>query len=213
MNSTINPRASRDATGSTESRVSLATVLCASLLLLGGCSSEEGTEPQAPRNLDRAKGKATMATVKGHAEEALEQRIASLIESIDDDWDVLHSDYTPAVRRLIKIGPPAIEPLLELMLVDNSFTRTHAQRALAGIVKTMLGYEYGKGWPEGIREGNERFLRLWRALGDLHEDAPSEERQKSVRKWREWLDQGAPIDFPVEGPASDSSAIEVPDSP
>ena len=59
-----------------------------------------------------------------NAEDNLQtQKISELISKIDDHFDLLHSDFTPAVHQLIKIGIPALEQTLPLILVESETTR------------------------------------------------------------------------------------------
>jgi hypothetical protein len=115
----------------------------------------------------------------------LKTKVASLIKVIDNDPDELHFDYTPTVHDLIKVGRPAIGPLLDVMLEDPSAKRLHAQRAIEGITMQMNGFRFGRGWDDPT--GEARWLELWKSLGSLRYDASPDERSKSVAKWRTWL--------------------------
>jgi hypothetical protein len=116
------------------------------------------------------------------------EEVRNLIERIDEDPDELHLDYTPAVHQLIAIGEAALEPALELMLSEDEMTRLHAQRVIEGVILTMLGFVFGRGWKEGNSHENEaRFRNLWSSLGDLDFEGTDEQRKHAVGLWRYWL--------------------------
>ena len=117
--------------------------------------------------------------------DATAERVKTLLARINDDHDILHADYTPAVRELRKIGEPALAPTLELMLSEDLHTRMRAQRVLEGVTMAQHGFVVGQGWKED--GGEERFRKFWFELGDLDYDAPSEKRAASVALWKKWL--------------------------
>jgi hypothetical protein len=119
--------------------------------------------------------------------DATEARIARLIETIDDDPDELHFDYTPAVGKLIKVGRPAIRALVDIMLEEPLIRRRRAQRAIEGITMEMMGFRFGQGWDKP--ESEHRWKKFWDSLDHLRSEASIDERRKSVDKWREWLDR------------------------
>ncbi|MCE9548220.1 MAG: hypothetical protein K8T25_22335 [Planctomycetia bacterium] len=114
--------------------------------------------------------------------------INKLIAAIDKDPDWLHSDYTPAVHELTKIGWPAIEPLLDVLLTTNEETRMRAQRALEGITMEQYGFRRGRGWNDP--RGEDRFRQFWKSLGDYNYNAGENDRRASIAKWRAWLAAG-----------------------
>jgi len=114
----------------------------------------------------------------------MESETQSLIRTINDDADILHSDYTPSVNRLIEIGMPSVDPVLELMLSDDEETRVHAQRVLTDITARQHGFTPGRGW--SVRQQHE-WRDFWIQLGALNWNDPIEKRRESVRLWREWL--------------------------
>jgi hypothetical protein len=118
-------------------------------------------------------------------EPQMKDEIAKLIAKIDDDPDILHTDYTPAVHKLIKIGKPAIDPVLDLMLASDKLTRLRAQRVLEGITMKTFGFVVGQGWTKD--KGEMMFKEFWTKLGDLNWEADAEMRKNAVKKWREWL--------------------------
>jgi len=115
----------------------------------------------------------------------LKNEIDRLARMINADPDKLHSDYTPAVHRLIEIGDSALQSALDLVLSDDEMTRLRAQRVLEGVTMRMHGFQFGQGWASA--QGSADWERLWNSLGDLDYKAPLESRLQSVKWWREWL--------------------------
>jgi hypothetical protein len=116
-----------------------------------------------------------------------QELIDLLIRSINDKPDKLHGDYTPSVHQLIEIGAPALKQVLELMLSDVEDTRLRAQRVIEGITMAMYGFRMGHGWQN--EQGPEQWQMFWNSLGELNYDTPIEDRSKSLRKWKQWLEQ------------------------
>ena len=121
-----------------------------------------------------------------------QERISILIATLNERPDLLHSDYTPAVHELIKIGQPAIEPLLDVMLDANEGTRKRAERALDGITSKMHGFRAGQGWNDPHGEG--RFRKFWKSLGSYNWDDSEQSRRTSIAKWRDWVASGSTLD-------------------
>ena len=73
------------------------------------------------------------------AGDSMKRQIEQLVNRINEKPDVLHSDYTPAVHQLIKIGLPALKNgVLELLLSNDDRTRMRAQRVLEEIALAKL---------------------------------------------------------------------------
>lgn len=107
------------------------------------------------------------------------------MQRIDVDPDKLHKDYTPAVHRLIEIGEPALNAVLELMAAEDELTRLRAQRVIEGVTMRMNGFDSAQGWSS--RQQSDEWRRLWSLLGSLDYKAPLESRVESVKRWKEWL--------------------------
>lgn len=135
-------------------------------LLFVGCGPSEPEPPQPAR-------------------QPIDPKVAELFARLDENPDILHADYTPAVHELIAIGRPTIAPALDLMLSDNEFTRMHAQRVIEGVTLREHRFVFGQGWtrPTGAAE----WKQFWTRLGDLNDRASAEARRASVAKWRVWL--------------------------
>jgi hypothetical protein len=116
---------------------------------------------------------------------SVDPRVAALFARLNDDPDHLHSDYTPAVHELIRVGRPAIPPALDLMLSEHRSTRLRAQRVLEGVVLIEHGFVFGHGWTRP--DGEDAFRAFWKRLGDLGWDDSTEARRDSIDKWRVWL--------------------------
>ncbi|HYG51339.1 MAG TPA: leucine-rich repeat domain-containing protein [Flavobacteriales bacterium] len=72
--------------------------------------------------------------------------IKKLVLTIDEDADLLHSDFTPGVYKLGQMGTTAMEAVLPLLQSKNEMTRLHAHRVLELNVYVYYGYIIGKGF-------------------------------------------------------------------
>jgi hypothetical protein len=117
----------------------------------------------------------------------MDAEIIELVRAIDDAPDKAHSDYTPAVHRLIEIGEPALPAVLPLLLGDDEVTRLRAQRVLEGVTMALCGFRPGHGWHDG--KGEDEWRALWRRLGDLDWQASPARREAAVHKWRRWSEE------------------------
>jgi hypothetical protein len=117
--------------------------------------------------------------------DATVERVKTLLARINDDPDILHADYTPAVHELVQVGEPALAPTLELMLSDDRHTRMRAQRVLEGVTLVQHGFVFGQGWKED--QGEKRHRKFWSELGKLDYDAPPDKRAAGVAMWKKWL--------------------------
>jgi hypothetical protein len=124
------------------------------------------------------------------------EKIARLVNKIDENPDLLHADITPAAEDLIDIGPDAIPVVLPLVLSEDPMTRLHASRVLYGVTAKMHGFVVGRGWPSDSRE--QACRALWASLGDFDWDAPEDRRAASVKRWEQWFRSGHRIEEPRE---------------
>ena len=118
-------------------------------------------------------------------------QIEVLIARINDAPDLLHSDYTPAVHDLIRIGQRALPHVLTLMESDDKETRMRAIHVLEIVTMKKHGFMWGQGWK--TTNGEREWSRFWKSLGDLRFDAPLENRKRSVQLWREWLERRSAV--------------------
>jgi hypothetical protein len=114
------------------------------------------------------------------------ERIAQLIATIDESPDPFHSESTPSVLQLIRIGWPALRPTLQLVLSKSEFTREHALNVISTVSAEMQGWLPGQGWPPGDAE--KVFLEFWHKHGDLDSEASETNRRRAVELWNHWLD-------------------------
>ena len=119
-------------------------------------------------------------------------RVQELLAKLDDDPDILHADYTPAVWELIEIGEPVIEPTLPYLLSENETTRLHAERVIEGVMRRMYGFVAGKGWtrPGGEQEFRQLSNTLWdfeaRGGKSVYE-SPVRDRLAYILRVKRWL--------------------------
>lgn len=104
------------------------------------------------------------------------------LRTLNDGEDMLHLDYTPAVRCLTEIGQPALDPLLPYLLRDDEITRLRAQRAVEGI--TIRLFQVNN---ENQAEVEARWRKWWKEMGYSY-DADPETRQAGVAKIRAWIE-------------------------
>jgi hypothetical protein len=108
-----------------------------------------------------------------------------LVATINEDPNVLHSEFTPSVDRLIDLGEGAIPPMLDMMVKGGAVSRRHAQTVLAGVTMRMYGFVAGQeGWPN---EQEHRWYELWLRLGNLNYNDSLQRRKEAVALWRAWL--------------------------
>lgn len=112
--------------------------------------------------------------------------IPELISKINNDPDLLHLDYTPAVHQLSECGIDAAIAVLPLLNSTEIWERYRAQRVLEGVVRRMYGWQPGKGYPVGI-DGEEKVKKLFIKMGNYQADASIEIRNASMIKWEKWL--------------------------
>ena len=113
--------------------------------------------------------------------------IQSLIAHINDDYDNLHPEYTPAVEDLIRIGMPALKHgVLDLLLSDSEETRYHAEAVLSDVSSELYGFHSGRGWQDP--SGQEEWKRLWGKMGYSYKASP-EVRKSAYLRWQKWLQE------------------------
>ena len=114
-----------------------------------------------------------------------EVRVKQLIkEMVEYNLVSLHSDYTPATRKLIKIGRPAVGPCLELFLSEKRRTRIRALRVIDGVGLVEFGFKFGQGWANEKSESD--YLKFLDSMPDLNYDDSLEDRKKAVKRWAEF---------------------------
>lgn len=111
--------------------------------------------------------------------------IDSLVATIDDNYDPLHTDYTPSVHRLSEMGIPAIEAVLPLLDNTDEFIRMHAQRVVEGVINRMNGFVPGQGYT--TKEGEEKVSFILNSIKYNYADTVLENRHRSIERLRNWL--------------------------
>jgi hypothetical protein len=116
----------------------------------------------------------------------LKATIRDLIVRINDDIDVLHAEYTPAVHELIAIGLPSLRHgVLDLLLSEDIDTRYRAQTVLEGVTCNQYGSAMGRGWKNENQQ--TAWLELLEEMGSHNYKASLEERKTSYDRWARWL--------------------------
>ena len=113
--------------------------------------------------------------------------VEACLRTLDDAPDMLHTDRTPAVRCLVEIGEPALEPLLQVLSSPAVTTRLRAQRAVEGITKRLFGFD-GRAWPEGALDN---WLQWWQEIGYEH-DSSETERAAGLQRLSTWIESRQP---------------------
>jgi hypothetical protein len=120
--------------------------------------------------------------------------ISRLVATIKNDPDVLHNDYTPSVRALIRIGKPSIPATLDLMVNSDEDTRYYAETVLRGVTMEMYGFGQRRQWN---KESEEAWKAFWVRCGQLDYRATSSDRMKAVSLWRKWFAAGCAVPAPT----------------
>ncbi len=108
------------------------------------------------------------------------QYVNSILSRLDKDPDILHCDWTPAIRELENIGEPALEPTLPFLLVDNELTRCRASHAIYSILLTMHGEKDFDRFKKTLWDCEDN--RLWGIC-----EAPFEDRIEFIQRVKRWL--------------------------
>jgi hypothetical protein len=108
------------------------------------------------------------------------QKIKRLIAKIDDyeadNWNGAWA--TPSGRKLMKIGLPAADQTLAVMLEEDEFRRDKARQVFMTIIHQLYSKD-----DVGKKEWDELLNRMDR----LDPKAPLTERQEGVRQWKVWF--------------------------
>lgn len=109
------------------------------------------------------------------------------VSTINDDPDLLHADYTPAVHRLAECGLAALRAILPLLNSTHEIERVRAQRVLEGIIKRRYGWHPGQGFTN--YEAEQHYNALMQLNGNYQANAPETWRLQAIEKWNQWLSQ------------------------
>ncbi len=140
--------------------------------------SETGTEPdpQSTPSVDEASAATCTET---------SSELQTLVAQIDEEPDMLHLDFTPAVHALSERGAQAACAVLELLHAPDTFTRLHAQRVLEGVLMRRAGWRPGQGYADA--EAEPRVRTTLQEIAFAH-DASEEERSEGATRWRQWVE-------------------------
>ncbi len=108
------------------------------------------------------------------------------VQTINENPDMLHLDYTPAVHKLAGGGLKAALAILPLLHGEDIWERLRAQRVLEGVIQRTYDWKPGQGYPPQSN-GEQEFKTLWQQMGNYNGDASAEVRTASEKKWKEWL--------------------------
>lgn len=113
--------------------------------------------------------------------------IDSLIATLDDNYDMLHSDYTPSVHKLSELGIPAIVAVLPILNNPTDETRLHAQRVTEGVIMRMYGFMPGQGFSNNP-VGEDTARSILESIGYDYADS-TEQRQTAIENLRKWIEE------------------------
>ncbi|MFH0894877.1 MAG: hypothetical protein V2A54_10625 [Bacteroidota bacterium] len=111
--------------------------------------------------------------------------IDSLVKTIDDNYDILHSDFTPSVHKLSTMGIPAIEAVLPLLNSSKEDTRLHAQRVVEGVIYRMNGFVPGQGFT--TKGGEEKSREILNSIEYDWEGIDLKNRQNAIENLKKWI--------------------------
>jgi hypothetical protein len=103
--------------------------------------------------------------------------IATLVRSIDENYDPLHVDVTPSVLKLIDAGLDGAAAVLDLLNSPQPLTRRRAKRVVEGAVLRHVG------------EGTGERTRAVIAENGYDPDAGEPQRREAIERWRRWLER------------------------
>jgi hypothetical protein len=112
-----------------------------------------------------------------------------LAQTINEQPDSLHGDYTPAVHALVRLGLAALPVVVPLLESEDRFTRLRAQRVLEGVTREWVKRSAA---PKTRPGATYRWRALWSENGDYDWQADAAARAASVTRWREWLRRAQP---------------------
>ena len=115
-----------------------------------------------------------------------DERIPLWVAAINENPDILHSDYTPAVHKLSECGFEAAIAILPLLDSEDALERLRAQRVLEGVVQRAYGWKPGQGFPPESN-GEKEIKNLMQEMGNYRADASKDERIAAIEKWEYWL--------------------------
>lgn len=118
--------------------------------------------------------------------DATSAEVARLVQSINENSDLLHADYSPSVHKLCAMGMPALRNgALELLVSPDPESRMRGQTVLGTVVMQQFGFVPGQGWSKESREREVELL--WEKNGSYAWNASESDRDSSYKIWRAWV--------------------------
>jgi len=115
------------------------------------------------------------------------------LSALNDSPDFLHSDITPAVSSLVKMGMAALPAVLPLLDAPDAHTRMRAQRVFEGVTREEMARRAGVRLDSEL--AHQAWRKLWAENGSYRFDASPEERRAAIKRWRDWLKEKKNFDF------------------
>jgi hypothetical protein len=109
--------------------------------------------------------------------------IAESVRRINDGLSEGFYRGSVAVYALVNVGEPALPALLDLMLQENELARDRASEAIAEITRNISDTCY-----DDEAERVRAYRELQDRLGRFDSRGSREDREETVRQWRDWLE-------------------------
>ena len=107
------------------------------------------------------------------------------ITTINDSADFAHSDITPSVLSLAKMGDVALPTTLHLLNDEDKDTRQHVQKVFELVTYDKMQNQYK---PRVLSDiARQAWNKLWDENGAYHWHMPEKERLVSIKKWKQWI--------------------------
>jgi HEAT repeat protein len=101
--------------------------------------------------------------------------LQGLIDTLDDNYDLLQADLTLSAYTLSRAGPDALPALAPLLKDHRPSIRTQAIWIIRRIAAELL-------------DENTEWAEFWESLGSSEPNAPAPERDRSADRWAAWIE-------------------------
>jgi len=113
--------------------------------------------------------------------------LQACITTINDSADFAHSDITPSVLLLAKMGDAALPTTLHLLNDEHKDTRQHAQKVFELVTYDKMQNQYN---PRALSDiARQAWNKLWDENGAYHWHMPEKARLLSIKKWSQWIEK------------------------
>lgn len=110
---------------------------------------------------------------------------AALVQTINDNPDMLRRESTPSVAALMDMGLESLPHILPLLDAHGRDTRLRAQTVLMRVTYDHVKNSMGE---KAVKSDVDRTWNdLWRKNGDYHIDLPVDRRQRAIAAWAHWV--------------------------